>query len=57
VAGSGPAEARVFPLPWDAKAKAFFVEIDGHRGKLVAIDAIGEEIRTVPFRLIPQTEG
>jgi len=55
--GGGQAEARVFPLPWDAKAKAFFVEIDGHRGKLVAIDAIGEEIRAEPFRLVPLSEG
>jgi hypothetical protein len=57
VAGGRQAEARVLPLPWDAKAKAFFVEIDGHRGELVAIDAIGEEIRAEPFRLIPFSEG
>lgn len=57
VAGGGAAEARILPLPWDAKAKAFFVEIDGHRGELVAIDAIGEEIRTEPIRLVPFSEG
>lgn len=57
VAGSGSAEGRVFPLPWDAEAKAFFVYIDGHQGELVAIDAIGDEIRRERFRLIPFSEG
>jgi hypothetical protein len=57
VAGGGSAEGRVYPLPWGAQAKAFFVEIDGHQGVLVAIDAIGNEIRRERFRMIPFSEG
>lgn len=57
VAGSGSAEGRVFPLPWGAETKAFFVYVDGHQGELVAIDAIGDEIRRERFRLIPFSEG